>query len=102
MFKGSKTIMNIKLGICDGSTHATLPLYGPLLASAKDFMPHHTVLLISFPSCRSGRRIGLRARSQIDVDPDIAEAVSLRKLVLLKHSPVNEPFPADLFNLEAI
>lgn len=100
--KDGKTISAISVGIRDQAGHATLGLYRLLIPSAQGWTPFETVLLISSPKCLRGGKIIATTKTLIEVDPDIGEAESLRRWVQRENCPVNEKFPGELFDLEAI
>lgn len=66
-----------------------------MIPSASDWTPGHTILLISFPGWRSGSRVCLKSRTQIDVEPDVSEAEWLRKWAQREggKSKANEVWP---------
>ena len=92
----------VEVGVSDQSASATLLLYRMLIPSAETFKSYHTILLISSPVHRSGARISTCFRSQIEVDPDIAEAEYLRKWVRRDNCPINENFPEDLLDTDVV
>jgi hypothetical protein len=99
--KHGNPITTLSVGICDDSTEATLSLYGPLISSAREWEQYSTTLLISLHGRRAGRKISIKARTTIEVDPDIGEAEWLRRWVLRDNCSVNEPDPSDLFDIQS-
>lgn len=93
---------SLSVDICDQSCHATLTLYPPLLSSVCDWEASKTVLLVTSPMHVRGGRLTTTARTQIEVNPDITEAGSLRRWVQRENCPVNESFPENMFHVEAI
>lgn len=93
------TILDI--GVCDQSSHASLSLSRPLFSSAQSWAKNKTVLLISYPRL-CNQRLSITSRSHIDIDPDITEAITLRKHVQRENCPINQPFPEDMFEIEAL
>jgi hypothetical protein len=92
----------VSVGVCDQSCRATLTLYLPLISSAQDWQPSRTILLISCAKCLPGGTITTTARTQIEVDPHMTEAASLRRWVQREYCRVNEGFPVDLFDSESV
>jgi hypothetical protein len=92
----------VSVGVCDQSCSATLTLYVPLISSAQEWQPSRTILLISSAKCLRGGRITTTARTQIEVDPHMPEAASLRRWVQREYCPINEGFPIDLFDTECV
>lgn len=90
----------LSIGICDESTEATLSMYGPLIPSGKSWEQLETILLISSPGRRPGHKLSIKARTLIEVDPDIGDAEWLRRWVQREKCPVNENFPADIFDVD--
>ena len=66
------------------------------------WQPQKTVLLLSSPKYNPSGRLTATSASQIEVDPDIREAETLRKWVQREHCAVNEPFPEHLFDTDTI
>jgi hypothetical protein len=100
--KTNTPITAVSVGICDQSCHATLMLYPPLISSAQDWQASKTVLLISAAKCLRGGRITTTAGTQVEVDPNMIEAVSLRRWAQCENCPINETFPEDMFDTEAV
>lgn len=68
----------------DDTAEASLTLWGDALHSADPWTPSFTVLLISNPQATVDRTtwISLAQESQIDVDPNIEDAMWLKKYAL--------------------
>ena len=62
------------------------------------------MLLISFATRRANRRNEIRttSRTQIDVDPAMVEADALRNWAQRENCPINQEFPAEVFDVEAV
>lgn len=88
-----QTVQTIDVGIEDGKSQAILSLFGRMTSSASNWKPASTVLLISNPGWRPNSRLTMRARTQVEMDPDIGEAEWLRKHAQRSNMPVNEEFP---------
>ena len=100
--KSQAPITALSVGICDHSCHATLTLYPPLISSGQDWETSRTILLISSAKILRGDKITTTARTQIEVNPSMAEAASLRRWVQREDCPINEAFPKDLFDAKAL
>jgi hypothetical protein len=92
----------VSVGICDQFCHATLTLHPPSVSSAQEWETPNTILLISSAKLLRGGRITATGRTQIEVDPKMAEAASLRRWVQQDHCPINETFPNSLFDADAV
>ena len=90
----------LSIGVCDESSEATLCIYGSVIPSARLWKPYETVLLISSPGKRPGRRLNIKARTLVEIDPDIAEAKLLRRWMQREKCGINERFPTDIFDVE--
>jgi hypothetical protein len=95
------TVTTINVGICDESAETILSIYGSLIPSAREWEQYETTLLISSPGTRPGRKLSVNARTLVEIDPDIAEAESLRRRMKRESCPINEHFPADIFDIES-
>lgn len=91
----------ISICICDESTEATLSAYGTLIKSAQEWVQHETILLITSPGGRPGRKLSIRARTMIEINPNISESAWLRRWMQRVICPINDHFPADLFDVES-
>jgi hypothetical protein len=94
-------VTTLSVCICDQSTEATLSICHPLIPSAQGWEQYRTTLLISSPGRQPGRKLSIKARTLVEVDPDIDEAAWVRQWVQRENCPVNEHFPADLFDIES-
>ena len=96
-----KTYTTIALCVRDANSSSILQINNPLVPSVQAFTPGQTVLLISFP-CLTGStsKIGLSARSQLDIDPAIPESEQLRRIVARENCPINEHFHPELFDVQ--
>lgn len=92
----------VSVGVCDQFCHATLTLHPPLASSAQEWETLNTILLISSAKLLRGGRITTTGRTQIEVDPKMTEAASLRRWVQQDNSPINEAFSDSLFDADAI
>ncbi|KAK2882487.1 hypothetical protein FQN49_000317 [Arthroderma sp. PD_2] len=90
----------IDIGITDGTSKASLGLYGEMIRSAMKWIPNSTILLISNASWKPGSRLYIKAISLIEVNPDIVEAKGLRELAAQRAVHVNPPFPTNLFDID--
>lgn len=70
-----------------------MTLYGPLTASALILTPISTVLLITNPGLAKGSMLSIRACTTIEVDPDVEQAVRLRRWCLRNPGHVNPRVP---------
>jgi len=93
---------SVSVGICDQFCHATLTLYQPLVSSAQEWETFKTILLISSAKLLRGGRITTTERTQIEVDPKMIEAASLRRWVRQDNCSINEAFPTTLFDADAV
>ena len=92
----------LSVDICDETSEATLSLFGVLTTSAREWEQHKIILLISSPAKRPGGKVSIRARTVVEIDPDMDEAKSLRRWIERENCPINENFPSHLFNMALI
>ncbi|KAK4993460.1 hypothetical protein LTR50_000390 [Elasticomyces elasticus] len=87
----------ISVGIFDDTEEATLTLWGAVTESAAPWKPSSTVLLITNPGWKIGRKthVSLTANTYVDVDPCMLDADWLRKFAdrMTKREHVCQPFP---------
>jgi hypothetical protein len=100
--KSNAPMTSVSVGICDQFCHATLTLYPPLVSSAQEWEAFKTILLISSAKLLRGGRITTTGQTQIEVDPKVVEAASLRRWVQQDNCPINEAFPDTLFDADAV
>lgn len=100
--KQGQPVTTLSVGICDEISEATLSIYGSLIPSAGAWEQYETILLISSPVKRPGRKLNIKARTLVEIDPDIGEAEWLRRWMQRENCAINENFPADLFDIERI
>lgn len=98
--KQGRHVTTLTVDICDESCDAALSIYGPLVPSAEVWKQSQTILLISSPGRHPDRRLSVEARTIVELDPDIGEAESLRRWMKRERCPVNEHFPANLFEID--
>ncbi|KAL9607731.1 MAG: hypothetical protein Q9167_007382 [Letrouitia subvulpina] len=93
--KGSKAEL-VNVVVFDDTFATILSLWGQVTASAASWEAAYTTLLISSPGLKSGNKptIIITPRTQIDVDPLIADVDWLRKYAqtLTRKEHVNQPF----------
>jgi hypothetical protein len=100
--KSNAPTTSVSVGICDQFCHATLTLYPPLVSSVQEWETFKTTLLISSAKLLRGSRITTTERTQIEVNPKMIEAASLRRWVQQDNCPINEAFPNTLFDADAV
>lgn len=110
--KRETTVDLIEVEVCDDTATAVLKLWGGHVPSAGSFVPNHTILLISHPSCKSTDRyddkseslteVGIGYSSLVHVNPVFAEADWLRKKIIdmTKKVCVLTQIPAGIWNAE--
>ncbi|KAF2396773.1 hypothetical protein EJ06DRAFT_559428 [Trichodelitschia bisporula] len=95
----------VTVNVFDHTGEASLTVWNVITASAAEWTPSETVLLLSNPSLRVDKytRLSLSARSLVDVDPAIPDADWLRKYAkrAIRREHVNPPWPEGVFDLEA-
>jgi hypothetical protein len=92
-------VQKLSVTICDETSEATLSTSGLLTTSAREWEQHKTILLISSPAKLPGGKLDIRARTVVEIDPNIGEAKSLRRWIRRENCPLNEQFPSHLFNM---
>jgi hypothetical protein len=100
--KSNAPTTSVSVGICDQFCHATLTLYPPLVSSVQEWETLKTTLLISSAKLLRDGRITTTERTQIEVNPKMTEAASLRRWVQQDNCPINEAFPNTLFDADAV
>ncbi|KAL9129416.1 MAG: hypothetical protein Q9217_002121 [Psora testacea] len=95
----------VEIRVFDDTAESMLTLWGCICSSAAAWEPSHTVLLISYPEFKVDRRptILMKNGTYIEVDPLVTDACWLRAYAqrLTKREHVNQPFPENLFDIEA-
>lgn len=94
----------VEVHIFDDTADATFVLWGSSGASATDWAPSRTILLLFHASFHGGYRASLSMNrdTHVEIDPSIADASWLRTYAerLTKHEHVNQAFPDGLFDIE--
>jgi hypothetical protein len=89
------TFLTLTLTLTCPPTTISLFLPPPLFSSAKTFLPNQTILLITSPRLRSNR-LTLTSRSHVEIDPNIPEAIALRRTVQRGNTTTNTVFPEEV------
>jgi hypothetical protein len=91
--KNNRSSEKVDVGIFDDTAEASLVLWGSIGASVAPWRASQTVLLLTSPAVKLGRRAQLSITSvtHVDVDPRMNDAVWLRKIAqrLTKRECVN-------------
>ncbi|KAN0077904.1 hypothetical protein V8E54_006208 [Elaphomyces granulatus] len=95
-------VEKVDIGVADQSGEAILTMFGRMAHSAQRWTPFSTVLLISRANWTLNSRLSINSRTTIAVDPDIAELEQLRKSAISANSHVNQPYPENVFDVEAL
>ena len=87
------------MNVFDDTLEATLTLWGQAAASGSSWKVSDTILLLSNPTFKEGRKptLSIGTETHVDVDPHMADAYWLRGFAqrLTKREHVNQPFPED-------
>ncbi|KAI8966615.1 hypothetical protein F5Y11DRAFT_364228 [Daldinia sp. FL1419] len=94
----------VDVSIFDDTATCVLRLWQDKVPSARTWIPNHTILLISKPTCREDNPqsgLGIGYTSMIDVDPEFPDAYWLRNKVknMSKKQSVHVPFPCDTWDI---
>ncbi|KAI9767779.1 MAG: hypothetical protein M1840_005460 [Geoglossum simile] len=104
--KNNQSNEKVDVGIFDDTAEASLVLWGSIGVSVAPWQASQTVLLLTSPSIKLGRRaqLSITSTTHVDVDPKINDAVWLRKIAqrLTRRECVNPRVEEGVFDLETV
>ena len=98
-----REVDKLEILVFDDTLEIILTLWDQLCSSASQWQPSSTILLLTNPTYKGDRQIGVDANTLIEVDPSMDDASWLREHAKnkSKREHVNPPFPEGVFDVEA-